>query len=503
MSAKLPPPIPPVASPKQPGRLGKYTLTAVLGEGAMGTVYKGIDPLIHRPVAVKVIRKHLFDASASKLSAAQRFRNEAQAAGRLSHPGIVGVYEYGEDNGDPFIAMEYVEGTSLARYMALPERLPEPDILSAMVQLLDALHYAHEQGVWHRDIKPNNIIITPDGRLKVADFGIARIESSAPTQIQTTMLIGSPGYIAPERYTGETPPDRRVDIFSCGALLYHMLTGTSPFSGTDSEVMYKVLQQDPPPPSQSRATPTPPRCYDPIVAKALAKRADDRYASAKEFRDALAGVAVLPISSTLSRAALYSVIAFADQRSSELPLRSADASAPAPAQNAARPGSVPALPTGWDLAVLADIESALARHVGPVAKVLVRRTAKECADVPALIARLCEEELSPEDRKGFLLRTAALVAAARSAAALAPPTPAAGDASTALLPVLTVTPLKPEAIAKAQAILAVHIGPIAKVMVKKAAAIATQREQFFNVLADLAGESVDRELLLAELSQIK
>ena len=292
----------------QPGRLGKYTLTAVLGEGAMGTVYKGIDPLIHRPVAVKVIRKHLFDVSASKLTAAQRFRNEAQAAGRLSHPGIVGVYEYGEDNGDPFIAMEYVEGTSLSRYMALPDRLPEPDMLSVMAQLLDALHYAHEQGVWHRDIKPNNIIITPDGRVKIADFGIARIESSAPTQIQTTMLIGSPGYIAPERYTGDTPPDRRVDIFSCGALLYHLLTGKSPFSGTDSEVMYKVLQLDPTPPSQSGAWPTPARCYDAIVAKALAKRPDDRYATAKELRDALTSVAVLPIGANLSRAALHSVV---------------------------------------------------------------------------------------------------------------------------------------------------------------------------------------------------
>ena len=132
MSAKLPPPIPATAPTTQPGRIGKYTLTGVLGEGAMGTVYKGIDPLIQRPVALKVIRKHLFDASASKFSAAQRFRNEAQAAGKLSHPGIVGVYEYGEDDGDPFIAMEYVEGTSLSRYMVLPEqdardRHPERD----------------------------------------------------------------------------------------------------------------------------------------------------------------------------------------------------------------------------------------------------------------------------------------------------------------------------------------------------------------------------------------
>jgi eukaryotic-like serine/threonine-protein kinase len=509
VSAKLPPPIPAAAAPMQPGKLGKYTLTAVLGEGAMGTVYKGIDPVIHRPVAVKVIRRHLFDASASRLSAAQRFRNEAQAAGRLSHPGIVGVYEYGEDNGDPFIAMEYVEGTSLSRFMSMPERMPEPDIISVMVQLLDALHYAHEQGVWHRDIKPNNIIITPDGRVKIADFGIARIESTAPTQVQTTMLIGSPGYIAPERYTGETKPDRRVDIFSCGALLYHMLTGISPFAGTDSEVMYKVLQHDPTPPSHTNATPTPPRCYDAIVAKALAKRPDDRYASAKDFRDAMVSVAVFPVSPTLSRAVLYSVIAHAEAQPAASSSPSAPAPAPAPVAvppskpTVERVLTSPTMPVGWDPTTLAEIGSALARHVGPVAKVLVRRTARECTDVPTLVNRLAEEALSGEDRKTFVARTAKLVAAARSAAALAPARPGAGThPPTAMLPVLTVTPLKPETIAKAQTVLTAHIGPIAKVMVKRASAIATQREQFFSVLADLAGEGVDRDKLLAELSKL-
>jgi hypothetical protein len=371
------------------------------------------------------------------------------------------------------------------------------------VQLLDALHYAHEQGVWHRDIKPNNIIITPDGRLKIADFGIARIESTAPTQVQTTMLIGSPGYIAPERYTGETRPDRRVDIFSCGALLYHMLTGVSPFAGTDSEVMYKVLQQEPTPPSHTGAMPTPPRCYDAIVAKALAKQPADRYATAKEFRDALAAVAGVPINPTLSRAVLYSVIANAEAQAAASQSAAAIAT-PVPAPGVDKAITSPTMPVGWDIATLAEIGGALARHVGPVAKVLVRRTAKQCADVPSLVTRLAEEALTGDDRKGFLARTAKLVAAARSAAALAPATPEARtDAPTAMLPVLTVTPLRPETIEKAQTVLTAHIGPIAKVMVKKAAAIAQQREQFFSVLADLAGEGVDREKLLAELSKIK
>jgi serine/threonine-protein kinase len=498
----------PAPAPARPTRLGKYTLTGVLGEGAMGTVYKGVDPLIQRPVAVKAIRKHLFEPTSTDLSVELRFRNEAQAAGRLSHPGIVAVYEYGEDNGDAFIAMEYVHGASLGRYMAQHRRMPEPDLLCVMVQLLDALHYAHEQGVWHRDIKPGNLIITRDGRLKVADFGIARIESTALTQVQQTLLIGSPGYIAPERYTGESPPDRRVDLFSCGALLYHLLTGEAPFSGSDSEVMYKVLHQQPTPPSQTSANPSPPRCYDEIVAKALAKRPQDRYASAQEFRDALVAAAVHPVSAALSPGvveSIRSIVAALDRVPERTPERPTPAS-PVPAPSGARKATLPSLPEGWDPALLAQIESLLTEHLGPMAKVLVRRTAKECTDVAVLVDRLADEGLPEEDRKLFLARTAKLTAAARRP----PPAPLPPAASarigtgetTALLPVLTVTPLRPETIAKAQVVLAAHIGPIAKFIVKKAASVATQREQFYNVLADMAGDGVDREQLLAELAKI-
>ena len=167
-----------------------------------------------------------------------------------------------------------------------------------MMQLLDALHCAHEQGVWHRDIKPNNIIVTPNGKLKIADFGIARIESAELTQM--AMLIGSPGYIAPERYTGQAP-DRRVDIFSCGVLLYQMLTGVAPFAGTDTEVMYKVLHTRPDAAIAHRGDGAAAECWDAIVAKALAKRPEDRYATAREFRDALFCAAPWPIPLAMSR----------------------------------------------------------------------------------------------------------------------------------------------------------------------------------------------------------
>ena len=529
-------PLSPLASPvAMPAKLGKYQLTGVLGEGAMGVVYKGIDPVIRRTVAVKAIRKQLFDASTANLSVAQRFRNEAQAAGRLSHPGIVGVYEYGEDDGDAYIAMEYVEGVSLSQLMNNGSRMPESDVLSLMVQLLDALHYAHQRGVWHRDVKPNNIVVTPAGQLKVTDFGIARIESNEATQL--TVLLGSPGYIAPERYTGEAP-DWRVDIFSCGVLLYHLLTGRPPFTGSEAEVMYQVLHEHPTPPSQTAAA--APRCFDGIVARALAKKPDDRYRTALDFREALQNAGALPVPPTLSIEVMTSVRQRIERTATlklprsmpgvpaeeasapsaapsvpppaapsvaplSLPLGSTPSPPPATDSTAAGPVSVPSSPTGWDPALLATVEAQLARHVGPIAAVLVRRTARQCSGLRELLARLSDDALAGDDRAAFVAATAPLAAAGAP-----PPPPAAlrtGDGPTtrpptAQLPVLAVEPLRPEPVEQAERVLAGYIGPIARVVTKKAAAAAAGRDEFYAVLAELAADSVDRATLLKALSRV-
>ena len=222
------------AAASLPQRLGKYLVSRVLGEGAMGVVYQALDPDIHRPVAIKAIRASLLAPHAQDIAATARFRTEAQAAGRLSHPNIVSVYEYGQADDAHYIAMEYVDGISLQALVSRGEHLPLDDALSVMLQLLDALACAHAQGVWHRDIKPANLLLTPEGRLKVTDFGIARIDSGDLTH--HTTVLGSPGYMAPERYTDEAP-DRRVDIFSCGVLFYELLTGLAPFRGGAGAVM--------------------------------------------------------------------------------------------------------------------------------------------------------------------------------------------------------------------------------------------------------------------------
>ena len=179
-----------------PARLGKYEITEVLGEGAMGVVYKGFDPDIRRVVALKTIRQALAGDSVGSAGIAARFRNEAQAGGRLSHPGIVQVYDYGSQEDVAYIAMEFVEGHSLAHYLTHKVRFTDEDIPGLMIQVLDALHHAHEQGVWHRDIKPANIILGRNGRLKIADFGVARIENSGLTQMHT--LIGTPACLLAE-----------------------------------------------------------------------------------------------------------------------------------------------------------------------------------------------------------------------------------------------------------------------------------------------------------------
>jgi serine/threonine protein kinase/osmotically-inducible protein OsmY len=279
-----------------PERLGKYVVTDVLGKGAMGIVYKAHDPDIQRTVAIKTIRRELVEDDERAGTVMARFKNEARAAGRLSHPGIVGVFDYGEVADVAFIAMEFVEGNSLRAYFNRETRFEERDVVSLMAQLLDALQHAHEQGVWHRDVKPANVIIMNSGKLKIADFGIARIDSSSLTQVGAVM--GSPGYMAPEQYKGDAV-DWRADIFAAGVMLYQLLTGTRPFTGSAEQLAYKVCYVSPPLPSEVSPGHDLER-YDAVVSRALSKVPQERYASAAEFKAAILEAYAEPVSPTIS-----------------------------------------------------------------------------------------------------------------------------------------------------------------------------------------------------------
>jgi serine/threonine-protein kinase len=328
-----------------PERLGKYPISDVIGKGAMGIVYRGYDPVIKRPVAIKTIRKELIDDDDKSETLSGRFRREAQAAGTLNHPGIVSVYEYGEDAQYAYIAMEYVEGSSLREYLANGSPFDEHDSVSVMAQLLDALQFAHDHAVWHRDIKPANILVMSNGRIKLTDFGIARIETADRTK--TNIIMGTPGYIAPEMYlSGQI--DHRVDIFSAGVLFYNLLSGQPPFRGRSEAVMYDVCYHDPPPPS----TVDPNRRwtkYDAVVARALEKKPENRYQSAAAFRAAILAEYAEPLNSTLSDATIVS-------GTRRLPVPDAAPSS-LPKTTAVAGGTSTPPPTGWSAAVLSGASS--------------------------------------------------------------------------------------------------------------------------------------------------
>lgn len=259
-------------------KLGKYEIRRELGRGAMGIVYEGYDPFIERTVAIKTMQKSMLDKSEAA-EILGRFRREAQAAGRLTHSNIVSVYEYGEDGETVYIAMEYVVGTELKEHFDRVARFKVDDSVNIMIQLLDALEYSHSRGVIHRDIKPSNILITERGQVKIADFGIARIESSELTQVGT--VLGTPSYMSPEQFMG-LAADRRSDIYSAGVILFQFLTGERPFTGSNmTMIMHKVLNQ--PPVLAGKLDRDLPEALHKVVEKAMAKRPEDRFQTAAEF----------------------------------------------------------------------------------------------------------------------------------------------------------------------------------------------------------------------------
>jgi serine/threonine-protein kinase len=259
-------------------QLGRYEVISELGQGAMGVVYKARDPLIDREVAIKTINLSLALEEREEYEA--RFYQEAKAAGRLSHPNIVTIYDVGRTGDIAYIAMEYLHGRELRDVLNENKILPVSQVLDVIIQVAQGLSYAHEHEIVHRDVKPSNVMIVRDGHVKITDFGIARMASAA-VRTQTGMVLGSPKYMSPEQVLGKVT-DQRSDIFSLGVMLYEMLTGQVPFIGENvNAIMYQTLNAIPAPPSN--ANPAAPEMLNYIVAKALAKDLDARYQNADEM----------------------------------------------------------------------------------------------------------------------------------------------------------------------------------------------------------------------------
>ena len=270
--------------------IGKYKILGQIGEGAMGVVYRALDPVLNRAVAIKVMS----DSLARDSDLRGRFLREAQSAGSLQHPNVITIYDFGEVDGHPFIAMEFVEGADLNEIIEQKTPLTLLGKLDIIIEVLNGLAYAHKRGIVHRDIKPANIRIDDDGRARVMDFGIAHLNSSNMTR--TGVMVGTPAYMSPEQIIGgHVSP--ASDIFAVGAVMYELLTGVQAFRGESIQtVMYKIVSA-PTPDLKASAMGLPPdksmsvtKALNTIVTKALEKEVSDRYESALDMADALSDV---------------------------------------------------------------------------------------------------------------------------------------------------------------------------------------------------------------------
>ena len=282
-----------------PKKLGRYQILSELGRGAMGVVYKAHDPVIERDVAVKAIQLAFQVGPEEKQVYLNRFYREAKAAGKLNHPNIVTIYDVDEDKetGTPFIVMEFLEGTTLQEIINDGILLPVNDVKSVIMQIADALHYAHRQGVVHRDVKSANIILVEGMKSKIMDFGIARLSTSDLTK--SGQFIGTPNYMAPEQIDGKSFVDGRSDLFALGVIFYLLLTGERPFSGDSfTSISYKIVHVEPIPPRT--VNPAVPETYNRILAKLLSKDPSQRHQTGadliEDLKDLNTTASMIPVS---------------------------------------------------------------------------------------------------------------------------------------------------------------------------------------------------------------
>ncbi|WP_439576732.1 serine/threonine-protein kinase [Elioraea sp.] len=432
-----------------PARLGRYLPIERLGAGAMGVVWRAHDPAIDRSVAIKVMRTGMLD-DAARDAFLERFRTEVRAAGRCSHPAIVAVYDFADDPEAPYIVMEFVEGTTLGRLLresAANRAAITPRLVAAMLEVLDGLGAAHATGVVHRDVKPGNIMITPSGAAKLADFGIARVDLSALTG--TGAMIGTPGYMAPEQALGRAV-DHRVDLFAAAAIVFEILVGRAPFAGTSlPETLLRLTSPDP-----VELGPLARTALAPVLARGLAKTPEHRFDSAAQFRDAL-------------RAALTGGF----RAEAETIVR------PMTEPGGCLGSHVGSLGTGavdrFEPALLARLREDLVQQIGPIADTLLRRAAAGAATPQDLLGACVGMIEDPHERAEFLRRNRALLATGT------------GSRAGSRVPTLAATGFAPDsaAIAAVEAALAFHLGPIARVLVRKEAGAAGSAQDLVERLA--------------------
>ena len=463
---------------EDPVSIGRYLVQGALGRGAMGSIYKAHDPDIDRPVAIKLIRADLLE-SAEREDFIVRFRREAQAAGRCSHPNIVAIYDFALHQGNPFLAMEFVDGMTLSRARPAEGRFVVEDAIFVMLQVLGALQAAHLTGIVHRDIKPANIMVIGGTRVKVTDFGIARMDTSNLTQRDA--IIGTPSYMSPEQCRGYVV-DARSDIFSAGIVLFEMLAGCKPFTGSHStEVLSKLLRE--PAPDVRQFAPAVPEALAAVVARSLSKPVADRYGSAAEMSAAI-------------KAAAATVGAAYDDRTIIAPLRPSAAESRPTAITSSRAGAMTG--TGsFDPRLLDTLSRKLAELVGPIAPMLVQSAVRRATSFEGLCADLESKVELPAARQAFAqeVRRHLGPTAIRPGSA----TSTAGTQFTAQ-PAASI-PVSPAEIERVQRALALHMGPMAKIMIKRALPQATSPQALWESLSGQITDEAGRKAFLDAWAQ--
>jgi len=428
----------------------------VIGASALATVYKATDPEPQRTVALKILRKEGIDPRITALAVA-KFKNQLLAAERLAHPGIADVYDHGEDERIAWLAMEYLAGRGLRDFLTLRLRLGLKDTMSIMSQLLAALDFAHANGVVHRDVRPANIFMLLTGRLKLADFGIALIDTF--DLAQAGPAAGSPAYMSPEQHAG-LEADRRSDIFSCGVVLYELLTGAKPFEGPPESVGEKICREPHRPASELNPKGSP-AALDPVIATSLAKNPEDRFPTARDFAAAL-----------------------------EAAFRDADDAQPRPDAvdpgRTLRPGDgTVQISASLSLGVeeLRAVETLFTRQVGPMAKVLLKQCARIASDGPALVDMLAKYIRNEADRKGFVAEAMEKM-------------PAGGVESPTVR--FSRNLIDAQQVEVAGQRLARYLGPIARVFAKKTPGRPTDLKAYYRQLAENIADPADRARFLKD-----
>jgi len=430
-----------------PSTVGRYQVKRLIASGAMGEVFEAYDPIIDRPVALKRLHRELTERT-DAVGWLERFRHEARAAGRRIHPNIVTILDFGEEDGAPFLAMEYVDGETVDTAVKRMGAFDQPRAVSIICQVLSALEFAHANGVIHRDIKPSNILIPQSGAIKVADFGIAHLETSELTIDGD--ILGTPSYMAPEQLSGGLV-DHRADLYAAGLVLTEMLTGEKRFRNRSLSDLVRTMRSGAPPAPWS-SYPNISPSLTAIIDRSLAFDPDHRYASAAEFSRAIeaANAASVPTDSGIRRDA--TIIA------------------PRPA-----PAPPPASPTaGWSAETLDAVERDLTLFIGPVARVAVRRAAAGCTDIALLYEELAKLIDRPEHRAAFIAKardrerglTGGGTAGGRTAGGRTT-AGATGGTGLSRQGTLASTDFSPDVLSRIEGSLAVHIGPIARVLVRK------------------------------------